>query len=627
MGCVGPTGEPGGLVRYGDDVEESGTLELLQADSTGLHTGATVPIDRAGTCESVSLRASGTGIAVSLLPESKLRAILRTGGTWGAPAEVLDDPAVAGLGGLDADVSDAGAAVVAVGSFGEKGYSVRVVRRAPDAAFGAAETLFSVPRAQGSGSLQAGVTATGETIVAWSLRRGFNVRRELWATVAGPGEAFRTPVRIGEPGGAFALAVGDGGHALVAFASDNELRVAERGPGATFGLAAPVGIADDPLFISPTAAVRADGAAVVGWAGYIDGSMRAVARPGPGAFGPQVEIARRLPLGLTRTLLEVAYALDDEDDVGFEFESPLTNAGTALLPGDRALLTWSATHARDGVFSIAPQAALLPLGGGPAEHHPLGGGLRDVSAVAPVVLADGRGAVAWAEELGQDGDEDDRWRGDEAATGTLHLAVEGVADAAEPPAPRVRIAGPKPGILDADDGIALRVTCSAACDVQASAGNNALDANGQLRLRRAGTGRLYLRPELRPIARLDGKPVAIRVRYGAPGARHPRSRTLSVRLRRPPGEPLPHVRGAQARRDGGDIVVTWRAERDADADNFVAYATAGPRSTVMGAALATGSGGRYRARIRDVASARSVSVLTGADDAGVLRRTTVELTP
>jgi hypothetical protein len=83
----------------------------------------------------------------------------------------------------------------------------------------------------------------------------------------------------------------------------------------------------------------------------------------------------------------------------------------------------------------------------------------------------------------------------------------------------------------------------------------------------------------------------------------------------------------QARRDGDDVVVSWRTDRDADDDNFVAYATAGARTTVLEAALATGSGRRFRARLRAVATARLITVLTGSDDAGVIRRTTVELNP
>ena len=92
-------------------------------------------------------------------------------------------------------------------------------------------------------SVQAGMSASGEAVVAWSFLTRSGLYRELWAATAAPGAAFGAPVRVGEIqlGSPFSLAVGEGGHALLAFATAFELRVAERAPGAGFAAAAAVG--------------------------------------------------------------------------------------------------------------------------------------------------------------------------------------------------------------------------------------------------------------------------------------------------------------------------------------------------------------------------------------------------
>src|SRR4029079_5612721 len=95
--------------------------------------------------------------------------------------------------------------------------------------------------------------------------------------------------------------------------------------------------------------------------------------------------------------------------------------------------------------------------------------------------------------------------------------------------------------------------------------------------------------------------------------------------RRRPGAPLPRVRDVRVRRDGDDVVVTWRTQRATEKENFIAYAGVEPRGNALGAAEATGSGRRFRTTIRNVASARYVTVVAGSDHTGLTRRTTVKI--
>ena len=56
-------------------------------------------------------------------------------------------------------------------------------------------------------------------------------------------------------------------------------------------------------------------------------------------------------------------------------------------------------------------------------------------------------------------------------------------------------------------------------------------------------------------------PVRVRLTYGAPNAQHPRSRTVTLRLRRAPAPPIPRVTDVTAVRQGGNVVVRWRTTR------------------------------------------------------------------
>src|SRR5262245_30803959 len=165
-----------------------------------------------------------------------------------------------------ADVSERGDALVAFAGGEPQRWAVRAMRRAPGGTFAAPETVFAAGKPAASRmQVEAGTSAAGDTVVAWSYQPRPGKPREVWAAVAAAGAAFGTPTRLGtlRIGATFSLAVGAGGHALVTFPSGDDVLVAERVPGASFGPATRVGEAADRLTVYTTAAVAPDGGAVV----------------------------------------------------------------------------------------------------------------------------------------------------------------------------------------------------------------------------------------------------------------------------------------------------------------------------------------------------------------------------
>jgi hypothetical protein len=269
---------------------------------------------------------------------------------------------------------------------------------------------------------------------------------------------------------------------------------------------------------------------------------------------------------------------------------------------------------RDRVWWNAPRSATLPLSGGAAEVREHGAELRDVGSLTPVQLADGTAGVAWADN------------GERERDGRVHLAVEGAADAADPPAPSVGVLPPRRRVIGARDPLKLAVHCSAACDVRASVVGDAV-ATATVSLRRAGDAELAIEPSIRPIATVRGGPVRVLVRYGGPGARHAAAKSLTIELRRRPGPPQPRLLGAVARRDGDDVVVSFRTDRDVKAADLLIYAAVSrdPDATTLGGGEPSGKKRRFRLRIRKVETARFVTVLSFSEDNWGIGETTLRV--
>ena len=120
--------------------------------------------------------------------------------------------------------------------------------------------------------------------------------------------------------------------------------------------------------------------------------------------------------------------------------------------------------------------------------------------------------------------------------------------APDPPAPSIEIGSPSKSVLAVDDPLVLPVRCSGPCELRAAVVGR-FGAESVAELERAGRTRIDIQPSLgAPIAALRRGPVRVIVAYGAPGARRPQTKTVTLTLRRPPGPPVPHVLDLRARR-------------------------------------------------------------------------------
>ncbi len=619
--CLRATGAPGELVRA-----TATGAEFLQAGPSGLTPVAAVAMDRrVETCPAAAARGSGAGIVAAIANGDDAdspqiaTAIREPGGLWGPAIET--PTAVRSSNGVTVGVSERGDAIVAYATTPQDVVHIQAIRRSPGAAFGPPEELFVRKGIAQSPTVLAGMTASGEAVVAWGFAPTRSGLRELWVSIAAPGASFTAPVRVGRlrHGLPFDLAVGADGRMLLAFMTGNEIRVAERPPGGAFGAATVVADTIDPLGAFVTAAVGADGTAVVAWQRSWTGRVDAVVRAAPGVFAAARAVARRtvdlggLPLAPFSFLL-----LDGDANSEFTSSGGVSGDRDAgfpraeILAGGRALLTWADAARRDAVDWLAPWSATIPLSGGAAELRTHGAELRSVGSVTPLVAASGAAAVAWTDN------HDDRG-------GRVHAAVEGVAQAADAAPPRVRVGAPSRRTLGTTQAFSLPVTCSSACDVRAQIGG-ITGAGDEVSLRRAGTASLRFVPAYRRIVGPRGGRVRVKLRYGAPGAGSAVARTVTLRLRARPFPPVPRVIGAVARRDGDDVVVSWRTDRDAD-DGFLVFVTASadPDAAALGAADADSDARRFRVRIRDVAGARYATVFAAAKGPGNWKLTRVRV--
>ena len=608
--CLRATGAPGELVRA-----TSKGAEFLQVDPPGVRPVAALALERyTDACPTAAARTGGAGIVAAIVGGQAAdvhriaTAVREPGGGWGpvnfteTSSSALSDPGVG--------VADRGDAVVAYATAAENVVHIQAIRRAPGGAFGPAEELFVRTGVASSVKVRAGMTAAGEAVVAWSFASRSSTLRGLWVSIAAPGAAFTAPVRVGElrHGLPFALAVGTDGRTLLAFLTGNDVRVAERPPGGSFGAATTVAEAPDPLGAFPTAAVGAGGGAVVAWARFWTGRVEAAVRSGPGAFGAARTVATRAVNVGGSPLASIAF-LAFEGDATSEFTSGGGGADreagfprAEIVPGGRALLTWSDVVRRDAVDWRAPRSATIPLTGAAAEVRTHGAELRHAASVTPVVLTNGAAVVAWTDNHA---DRD----------GRVHAAVEAVADGADPAAPRLRIGTPSKRTLGVSQKFSLPVTCSAACDVRAQIGG-ATGAGDEVSLRRAGTGSLEFEPIYRRLVGPRGGQVHVKLRYGAPGVKRAAARTVTLRFRARPLPPVPRVIGAVARRDGDDVVVTWRTERSSE--DFVVFVSAStdPEAAALGGSGVIRKARRFRVRIPDVAGARYATVFAVAEGPG-----------
>ena len=184
-------------------------------------------------------------------------------------------------------------------------------------------------------------------------------------------------------------------------------------------------------------------------------------------------------------------------------------------------------------------------------------------------------------------------------------------------------------MLAVDDALALSVRCGGPCELRAAVvGRFGAEAGAELE--RAGRARLEILPSLgTPIAALRRGPVRVLVAYGAPGARRPLNKTVTLMLRRPPGPPVPHVRDLRARRHGGSIEVTWTTDIPAKLDDFLVTGTAtrspGADGLALGLDESESSSRSFRITLRPAAGVRYVTVSVATETLRIVPRGTVRV--
>jgi len=539
--CLRATGAPGEVVRWAPE-----GAEFQQATASGFSAPVKIALGESFLeCPIVKAKPTGAAVVIENVDDGIAFAVREPGGAWGPnqlieakTGHFLDDPAVA--------ISPRGD--VAVGwtdtTLVNKDLAARVMvmRRPAGGKFGAPEELQKpTPYRAGKPHVVLGMQVDGTVLALWNPDNPEVRERQLVLfTSAAPGAAFATPVRISSnlELNDFSLTTAPDGRAIAIVDEGAHTRVLERPPGGAFAQVADLGYAE--TFLGAVAvALRPDGAAVVAWQDLSHLQVKAIRRGGLGPFSKpeRVGVAPEHPYG--------------EELSGFPGGAPTDHEGRGLAAAfagnGQPVLTWAPT-ATLGKLNWTP-ATVTTFSGAPQA---LSGPLRDADSVTPVILADGTPAVAWS-DVSTGGDSH------------LHLAIEGAAAVADPPAPNVVIGR----ITQIRHGLGVPFRCSAACDVRATVPDGVV---GTRSLRAAGSGTLKLLPDFDPIMLTRADSANVQVLTGAAGGRAATSRNVKAKLRVPR---LPRLEGLAAVRRGKKIVVTWH--------------TAGPlrRASVVGIASST----------------------------------------
>jgi hypothetical protein len=638
--------------RLAADLEPAGSLRL----------GPMLLCPRVAAAPGGTIAAAGwTG----LIGRLRIRATFADPGLPAAPPVVLAEPKGTTL--VDSDslavaVGERGDVVVAWAEAfsGERDAArIRAVRRPAGGTFGVPETLsgpYRVKRNDTVAALAAGVDAAGTATVAWTRQASKRAPVVVEAATASePGLAFGRAQRLAEDAEVFtppAVAVtpeepGSGppeergsapaapradalpeergsapaapradappeerGSALVAYGGDHGLGVHERrGARESFGPRVTVGDGDAA---APTAALTPDGGAALAWRTTDDGSSAggvALATRTPGGdFGRPERVA--LGSG-PRSETDGGSTGNDFDGFVRALGGILSVAGTfldigpaspdlALAPDGRFALAWVGTGCRcpGGDEAVLARGVSGTLAEGAGPPHGPGSRLRAADAAAAFV-AHGDPAIAWS-------DHDGGWVGPgfEApwAAGRIGAASAAGAFPTLATAPGLRVAVPPQGVRRWSS-LAVRVTCDAACDVRGAVpGAGGPVAAGSAVLFAPGTTTLRLR--LQALAAAPRRPLVV-VSAAPPGGGPIATVRARARIRRlRPGTP-PRIVDLAARRDGPDVVATWRTT--APVEGALMIAAIGSFDD-DGVAVPASGGTRFTARLEPPDPRRAVRV-------------------
>jgi hypothetical protein len=472
---------------------------------------------------------------------------------------------------------------------------VRIALREPGGAWGAPEQVGGV--GDEYEQLSAGITGAGEALLAITAEQGLEL------ATAPPGLPFTAPRRFVESeffNGDPALAVAPDGRALLAMTTRGGVVLLERAPGADF-VRRPVIRASS--FNDVALALAPDGAAVVAWqSGGPGGAVFATVRDGVAPFGAPVQVHGD----------EIKPSDGPLAAFGFADDGPPHDGQTrlrAVLGADRrALLAWGTEGHGTGTATVTSA--------GRTEFGRLGSTIRDPAGVTPLLLAGGARAIAWSDDNGI--------FSSPPYAGRLHLAIEGAAPPPAAPPPALTVGAPRDRTLRPAQPLELPVSCRAACDIHASIAGQ--EPQPIVALPRAGTALVRFQPAFRALASPSGTPVAVELRWSAPGARAAKHRTVAVALRRLPAPPLPRIVNLRVRRLGdGRVDVRWNTDVAARDAYFYVYGsrTRSTQANAIGLRSVNGRGRRsFHVTLKDAARARYVRV-TASQLVGRRTRTAV----
>ena len=558
--CLSATGAPGGISILGPYSRRESATDLLTVGGEGAMLSERVRMGRLLGCASVAAAEGGAAVVVGqrVTPEIgvDLRAVVRDpGGAFGEPA-VLSDRGTDAV----AAVGPAGHAVVAWSELRGRNHRILAARRAPGGAFGAPELLVEsrTDQAQPEVELAATVDVTGGVALVWSRELpSDDFDEHVEAASAAPGGAF-TVQRLGSGVSTShgpQLAGAADGWAVAAFADDGP-QVFERAPGGRFQpVALPALPGRNATRTDPAVAVRDGGGAVLAW--RVFGSKRisgveALTRDagaGPWSLRRVAPAAPEVPLPDEFVFEPLLNPLDllagpPYDDDRRALEAALTRDG-------RVVVAWTDGAGRAPLRVETAHAVTGRLDGTFEPAQRLGSTLRTTIDVVPLMLGDGRTAVAWTDATSA------------AGHGRLHVAVEGAPPTAEAAAPRLTLRAPRVQRLFAAQSPRVVARCATACDLRAIVLGPRQDRSSQFSQTVDGRRARLRLGGLRP-----GK-VRVLVHATAPGGGSTAVRSIKLRLERRPALPLQRPLGVTARRRGDDIVVRWRTAEPARRQFFI----------------------------------------------------------
>ena len=621
LGCL-RAGGPGTLTVVQADRGGTSQFELFAAGLGGLKELTRTPLG--GGCGDSATGGDTTALIAidhDKADEQHMRVVMRHGdGAFGTPVEVAHiapDDAVATTPriavGPNGDVAVAWVEYVGqpFTDSGEQAVRIVAARRPAGGSFTVPRTVAKLPYdgfLDGTPPVRVGVDAAGATTVVWSRPLPTDDTTEYGdaalETASAPraggfGDVSQLSGRV-EGFDSFALAVAPGGGALVAWTGTGGLATAER-PSATSPFAAAQEIVStatpshvDGRPYSPTVALAPDGGAVIAWESF-DGDRLAVGATSRAA-GQPLAAPRQIwsePLPGYRAggavIIEAGNAGGTAGGSAFFEISHGPNAPyedvpprASIAPDGQVTLTWLLPRRFRGDQIPTAWSASGTLATGFGTARQASGNCRAATGLTPFT-GDAGPLIAWLDDAGSAvGIPYELFGGD----GRVHVQTpDHVLPTTGSP---IKLDATAPGGTQSvyqDDPVNVGASCDRACDVRAwipgAAGQLPKAATGKT-LRRGGRTRMSLSTITgEPLAPSRPGPVRVRVRACDADGAVVADTSVAVRLARHPVPPLVKLRDVEARRSGGDVIVTWTTDRNAKRQTF--YVTGlkrrQPRST------------------------------------------------